>query len=56
MYGPRAQHKMNEEAFWFAHGINAYALARALYGLSGQIEKMMFLVEHAQYIFPVRPL
>jgi len=54
LFGRDAQHAMNEEAFWCGHGINPYSLARALYGLSGQLEKMQFLVEHASQIFPAR--
>lgn len=52
MHGPQAQHAMNEEAFWREHGINPYALARALFGLSGRFEQMQFLIEHARQIFP----
>ena len=54
MFGPQAQHGMNERLFWVSHRIEPYALARALYGLSGQVEKMMFLIEHAKQIFPTR--
>ena len=54
LFGPVAQHAMNEEAFWRELGINPYALARALFGMSGQIEKMTFLIEHARHIFPAR--
>lgn len=54
MFGPAAQHGMNEETFWLELAINPYALARALFGLSGQIEKMTFLIEHARLIFPTR--
>lgn len=52
--GPVAQHRMNEETFWISHGINPYALARALYGFSHDLEKMKFLIEHAGIIFPTR--
>lgn len=54
MHGPQAQHATNEQAFWAMHRIEPYALARALYGLSGQIDKMRFLIEHAPLIFPGR--
>lgn len=54
MHGPFAQHAINEEAFWRGHGLNPYALARALFGLSGCHEKMRFLIEHAREIFPAR--
>lgn len=54
MHGPSAQHAMNEEAFWKEHGINPYAFARALFGLSGRSEQMLFLIEHARQIFPPR--
>ncbi len=54
LHGPLAQHAMNEEAFWREHGINPYALARALFGLSGCPEQMLFLIEHAWQIFPAR--
>lgn len=54
MHGPQAQHAMNEQMFWAMHRIEPYALARALYGLSGQVDKMRFLVEHAPLIFPAR--
>ncbi|MFN4228327.1 hypothetical protein [Parvibaculum sp.] len=52
--GPQAQHRMNEEGFWAQHGINPYALARALYNLSGDFGAMRFLVDHAREIFPDR--
>ena len=52
MHGPQAQHSMNEKMFWASHCIAPYALARALYGLSGQMDKMCFLIEHALHIFP----
>ncbi|MBX3489184.1 hypothetical protein [Parvibaculum sp.] len=52
--GPDAQHRMNEEVFWTSHGINPYALARALWNLSGSIEAMRFLVTHAPQVFPAR--
>tara|TARA_R110000868_G_scaffold107750_1_gene294666 strand:- start:5881 stop:6324 length:444 start_codon:yes stop_codon:yes gene_type:complete len=54
MHGPQAQHAMNERSFWAMHCIEPYALARALYGLSGQHDKMRFLIEHATLIFPQR--
>ncbi|WP_293339341.1 hypothetical protein [Parvibaculum sp.] len=46
---------MNELAFWSSHGINPYALARALWNMSGDHEAMRFLVEHASRLFPARP-
>ena len=52
--GPDAQHRMNEALFWAKHGINPYALARALFNLSGPLEEMLFLVERAPLIFPAR--
>lgn len=52
--GPDSQHAMNEEMFWYSHGINPYALARALYNLSGQSKKMHFLILHARALFPSR--
>lgn len=53
--GRKAQHRMNELAFWASHGINPYALARALWNMSGDHEAMRFLVEHASRLFPARP-
>lgn len=52
--GPDAQHRMNEALFWAAHGINPYALARALFNLGGTVEELRFLVDRAPLIFPVR--
>lgn len=52
--GPHAQHRMNEALFWASHGINPYALARALWNLGGPIDEMRFLVERAPLIFPAR--
>lgn len=54
MDGPDAQHRMNEAAFWASHGINPYALARALWNLSGNIDEMGFLIERAPQLFPSR--
>ncbi|MEQ8282909.1 MAG: hypothetical protein RIC04_14225 [Parvibaculum sp.] len=52
--GPQAQHRINEALFWEGHDINPYALARALWNLSGDIAKMNFLIAHARMIFPAR--
>lgn len=54
LYGPQAQHAGNEEYFWRRHGINPYGLSRALYNITGDIEKMRFLVHHAGLFFPNR--
>jgi hypothetical protein len=50
--GRRAQHRMNEEDFWASHGINPYALARALWNMNGDHDAMCFLVERAPLLFP----
>lgn len=54
VYGPEAQHSMNEEAFYTQHGINPYPLCRALYGVSGDIPLMNQLVAQAAKLFPAR--
>ena len=54
--GSRAQHRMNEMLFWSEHGINPYALARALWNVSGDMEIMRLLVARAPLLFPSRPV
>lgn len=53
--GNRAQHRMNEMLFWSEQGINPYALARALWNVSGELDVMRFLIERAPLLFPSRP-
>ena len=52
--GPDAQHKSGEAVWWREVGINPYALARALYGCSGDVELMRQLVAKARMMFPAR--
>lgn len=52
--GASAQHGMNEEMFWAELGINPYAMAKALYNLSGDLPKMRFVISHARELFPAR--
>lgn len=52
--GPDAQHKSGEAIWWREVGINPYALARALYGCSGDVELMRQLVTRARMMFPAR--
>ena len=49
--GRDAQHSMGEERFWREHGINPYALARALYGLT-DLWEMERLVLNARGLYP----
>lgn len=52
--GPDAQHSTNEAEWWRSHGINPYALCRALYGVSGDTNLMTQLVLRARDLFPAR--
>ena len=53
--GRRAQHRTNEMLFWAQHDINPYALARALWNLSGDMDVMELVIERAPLLFPSRP-
>jgi len=55
VYGPEAQHSMSEEQFWRNHGINPYALAKALYTSRDDVPFMERLVQHARRLFPSEP-
>lgn len=52
--GRRAQHRMNEMRFWADHGINPYGLARAMWNVTGDLDLMSLLIEHAPRLFPSR--
>ena len=55
MYGKDAQHSMGEEEFWRGHGINPFALAKALFKFK-DVYKMDFLVRNAKTLFPARKI
>ena len=53
LYGKDAQHSQGEEEFWRGHGINPFALAKALFDIT-DVYKMDFLVRNAKRLFPAR--